>query len=278
MGIFKEIGLSEKELKVYLFLAKSGPCKARDISQSLELERVQLYRMLKHLQNRGMIESFFEHPTRFKAISFTKIMDRLIKEKKDEAKFLESHKNKVMSQLKKLRVEKNEKISEKFIVLEGRKIIYSKARELIQNATKSIVVVSSGLGVIQAYVGGLLEAGFSHHLRDKISWNFLTSLPTEKDRIELTFEVLKRAESANMVVKANIVDFIPNIFPRFIIKDFEELIFFLRPNEKMNSNPKNETGFWTDNLILVQAFKGYYEEMRRNSTPIQEKIKEIFLR
>ena len=271
--VLEELNVSEKEMEVYFFLNKSGPIKAKTISNSLGINRVQLYRIIKGLQKKGMIESSFEKPARFQSISFSRILNRMIKEKKDKVSLLENYKEIAVSQIDKIG-NNNVAISEKFLVLQGRKNIFAKARELIQEAKTTVIVVSSGFGIMQAFVAGLMEAGFSHPLRDKISWQFLTNSPTARDRVDLTIEMLKKAKEVKMKVESYIVDINPDLFPRFIIKDNEELVFFLHPNENATMNPKKESGFWTNNKVLVHAFLGYYQELRRKSACLRDEITE----
>ena len=53
LKMFHDIGVVEKDARVYLYLAKKGPSKASDISRTLRTGRVQIYRSLKNLQKRA---------------------------------------------------------------------------------------------------------------------------------------------------------------------------------------------------------------------------------
>ncbi len=88
------LGLSETEARVYIFLAKDGPHKGRDIAEALKLYKEQLYLSLKNLQNKGLVKASLEHPARFSSVPFENVLDsfkeaklgkaQLIEEKKDE--------------------------------------------------------------------------------------------------------------------------------------------------------------------------------------------------
>ena len=77
-GTIKEtldkIGLSEKQIEVYVFLGKVGPQKILDISKQLKMNKGQVYRILQTLQKKGAIESTLEHPKRFLAVSLEKVL------------------------------------------------------------------------------------------------------------------------------------------------------------------------------------------------------------
>ena len=59
-----------------------------ETSRALKISRVQLYRILKNLERKGMVESSFEYPTLFDAIPIGKVLDFLVNAKKEEARNL----------------------------------------------------------------------------------------------------------------------------------------------------------------------------------------------
>ena len=72
------LGLTQNESKVYLYLDKIGPKKAKEISQCLKLARTQTYHLLTTLQNKGLVTVIFDRPTKFEGIEFEKVLDILI--------------------------------------------------------------------------------------------------------------------------------------------------------------------------------------------------------
>ena len=91
------LGLKRTDAQVYVFLAKTGPQKARTIASQLGMYKQQLYRSLKTLQNKGMVNATFEHPACFSAVSLEKILDAFIEAKKKEAQRVEQNKNEILS-------------------------------------------------------------------------------------------------------------------------------------------------------------------------------------
>ena len=49
--ILKKLGLTKNESKVYAYLSKNGPTKAKIISQNQEIPRTQTYHLLNESQN-----------------------------------------------------------------------------------------------------------------------------------------------------------------------------------------------------------------------------------
>jgi sugar-specific transcriptional regulator TrmB len=270
--LLKEIGISEIESRVYLHLLKKSPAKASQISQALRISRVQLYRILKNLQRKGLVESSLEYPALFTAVPFKRLIDFLINAKKEEARNLEASKKDIVSQLDVYQPDSCELGSNKFMVLEGRGLIYSKITQMIQETKKTLFVVTSGTGVIEAYRSGLLEYGFNHPRRKEVHFRFLTSFSTIANNIEFTREMLKRAETNSLCLESRIITFGAELFPRFLIRDEDEVVVFLRPTKSNDSTDKNDAGLWTNNQVLVHAFMAFFEAMWRNSADIKERV------
>jgi predicted transcriptional regulator len=57
-----DLGLSNNDAKVYIFLATKAPQKANDIAEALRMNKQRLYPSLKNLQNRGIVNCSCEYP------------------------------------------------------------------------------------------------------------------------------------------------------------------------------------------------------------------------
>ena len=91
------LGLSEAEAEVYFFLAQTGPVKGRDIAKELKLYKQQVYRSLKKLRAKGMVNATSEHPARFSAVSLEKVLEQFMKAKMGQAKVLQASKEELLS-------------------------------------------------------------------------------------------------------------------------------------------------------------------------------------
>ena len=91
------LGLTEIDSEIYLLLAKGGTQKGRNIGEALNLYKQQLYRSLKRLQEKGMVNSTLERPARFSAVSLEKVLEFLIEAKKEQALALQENKEELLS-------------------------------------------------------------------------------------------------------------------------------------------------------------------------------------
>jgi sugar-specific transcriptional regulator TrmB len=91
------LGLSEVEAEVYLFLAQAGPVNGIDMAKTLKLHKHQVYLSLKSLQTRGMVRATHELTTQYAAVSLEKVLDQFMKEKKKQAKALQANREELLS-------------------------------------------------------------------------------------------------------------------------------------------------------------------------------------
>ena len=101
--IFKaliNLGLSETDAQVYIFLATKGPTKARNLIHNITVTKRQIYRSLKQLQNKGLINANDELPTKFSALPFEVVLDMLIKMKKEQAQDIKKRRKELLSSWK----------------------------------------------------------------------------------------------------------------------------------------------------------------------------------
>ncbi len=112
--ILKEIGLNEKEAKVYIALLKLGKSSTQIISKETGINRISLYDILNYLIEKGFANLIIENKIKhFFAISPKNILNK-IKEK--QKKFEE-----IVPELEKL--EKNEKKLSEVKIFQGEKVI-----------------------------------------------------------------------------------------------------------------------------------------------------------
>ena len=93
----ERIGLKSEEVEIYLLLIKNGSQKGSNIAKILKINRRQLYRSLKILQNKGMVKAISKSPAQFSAVSFDKVLDVFIRMNKAEANRIEQYKEELLS-------------------------------------------------------------------------------------------------------------------------------------------------------------------------------------
>ncbi len=92
-----DLGLTEIDAEIYLLLCREGSQKGSSIAEALKLYKQQLYRSLKRLQKKGVVNASLERPARFSAMSLEKVIDFLIETKKEQALALQESKKELLS-------------------------------------------------------------------------------------------------------------------------------------------------------------------------------------
>ncbi len=93
----ESLGLKRLDAEVYVYLVQNDPQKANDIAEALEMYKWQLYRSLRKLQCKGMVNANQEHPAWFSAVSLDKVLDRFMQVNREEANFIEDNREQIIS-------------------------------------------------------------------------------------------------------------------------------------------------------------------------------------
>lgn len=268
-GILASLGLTKIESDTYIFLARHGVLKCREISKGMKRHTAQVYRALKALQSKGLVESTLESPSRFTAVPFEKVIDLSIKIKHDEATAIEQEKEKVLSYWKHFGLPMKELSLERFLVIEGNNKIYSKIAQMAKETRRQFSAISSIQGIFRADQFGIFDTAFDHPHRSEIEFRFLTELPKENvSQLESFLETVSNSR-LNLKVRNSSIG---KLSPRLVVKDDEELLFFITPKSEPQTSSKDDVCFWTNCRALVKAFSSIFEDSWRNSIDINKKL------
>lgn len=91
------LGLSQREAEVYVYLASNGPQKAGNIAETLKLNKQHLQFTLKGLQNKRIIKATLKYSVQFSALPFEKALDLLAEAKRKETQRIEENKDELIA-------------------------------------------------------------------------------------------------------------------------------------------------------------------------------------
>jgi sugar-specific transcriptional regulator TrmB len=265
------LGFDQIDAQVYVHLAKKGVQKASEICKAAKLTKQQLYPSLKRLQSKGIVNSTIEHPARFSALPFEKVLDIFIKAKVEEIQTLQQSKAEILSNWQNLKLKDD--TSAKFTVIEGRTFIYSKIQQMLQETKDQVLAITTVPTLAQADQRDVFEVSYNHSLKSRMQFRFLSEL-SEKN-VHVVKALLKETANAKLKVEGRTPDLSVALFPQMLVRDMEEALFFTNPRTETSIIEKNDVCLWTDCKPLVKAFIAMFEELWRNSTDIREKIAEI---
>jgi sugar-specific transcriptional regulator TrmB len=268
--ILKDFGLTEREIDIYVFLAKHGVLKSIEVARQIRKDKAQVLRILKSLQSKGLVESTLEAPKRFSAVPLEKVLDAFVKAKRDEATLIENTKNELLLYWKSIGKTMPGTPLEKFVVIEGTNKIYSKISQMITETKKQLSTVSTVPGLLRADQMGLFDLVSSHPLRSEIQLRFLTEFAGQnQNAIKALFE---KASKASINFRGRNPDLGLKPFPRMVLRDDEEVLLFITPQAIASRAKQVDTGIWTNCKTLVKTFASIFEDLWRNATDTQQEI------
>ncbi len=267
--VLRNLGLTDTEAEVNIFLAKRGVLKCSEVAKQMKKDRAQALRILKSLQSKGLAEATLEVPTRYAPVPFEQVIDLSIKAKKDEAALMENTRNELLNYWKKIGKSVTEPLPDKFMVIEGDKI-YAKIAQMIKETKNQLSSIFTGPDLSRGIQLGLFEAISHHPLKSKIQFRFLTEL--SEQNVTTVKSLLERALKADVNFKGRNPELGLRLFPRMVIRDNVEILFFIRPKTATESG---DLSLWTNCTDLVQSFSVVFEDSWTNSKDVRERIMEI---
>lgn len=251
----QKLGLSKNEIRVYLYLARSGMLKASEISEIISLHRTETYRILRDLEKTGLVSSVFEKPLKFVATPFEKALDILIKSKKLRLELLERKKRDLVDlwvSLPKAEVEYVKK--EVFQVLEGEEQIDLKSEEILSKTQKEIWVFASDSDISRFY-----HSAFLDKLERMAKKNYSVKLLTNNSPKSSFFvKKLKLNDIRNSTA-------CPSDLPSFIIADHEQLLFLINKSSGQDGEAEEKkeklAALWTNYEAFIKALGVLFNEL-----------------
>ncbi len=266
-----DLGFDLADAQVYVFLAKRGAQKASSVYQALKMNKQQLYPCLKKLQSKGIVTSSVEHPAKFSAIPFEQVLDLFIKAKMEEARSISQKKQEILANWQTLQISEGSGTG-RFTVIEGRKYIYSRIQQMVKETTSQLSCIFSVAGLVRIDQFGLFQS-IAENIKPKIQFRFLTEL--SDDNKNAMKNLLREIDELRISCVGRIPQIGLPLFPRVVIRDDQEAIFFISPRTETPSTEQDDVGLWTNCFSLVCAFKGIFDQLWSNSNDIREKIAEI---
>jgi sugar-specific transcriptional regulator TrmB len=172
------LGLSKREIQVYMFLAKSGVQSTSFVAKRLKMERVQAYRTFKKLQEKGYIEATLERPTRFSIVPFEALVDSFINAKKNEVSNLNDQKQDLLKAWQSISAPESEYPVAKFSIITGKKKIHSKMLNMIEESKAQVTILTTALGFVQEDIAGIFDSAVTLTNERKVQFQIITDITT----------------------------------------------------------------------------------------------------
>jgi len=267
------LGLSKREIQVYMFLAKSGVQSTSFVAKRLKMERVQAYRTFKKLQEKGFIEATLERPTRFTIVPFEALVDSFISTKKNEVISLNDQKQDLLTAWQSISAPESEYPVAKFSIITGKKKIHSKMLSMIDEAKSEVIVLTTTLGFIQEDIAGIFDSAIDSSQEKTLQFQVITEISPENLKVVERVERTINEDKLNL--KLRHVGMSSKFFPRFLIKDEEEAILYAPFGNEASVLNLEDEGLWINDKMFISVLKAFFVQMWQSGIDASRRIDEL---
>ncbi len=251
----KEFGLNSYEAKIWTALLSRGISTAGELSDIANVPRSRSYDVLESLERKGFIIMKLGKPIKYIAISPSEVLDRVKKQVKEDAtskiSILEEIKDsKIIDELNLLHTEGVAMMEPTDFsgALKGRSNLYHHYDSLINNAEKSLLLMTTSAGLkrkSEMFYKGLKKA------KDRgVSIRILAPLTNES------------ASAAQKLGEVATVKHTDKIQTRFLIADGKELAFTMLDDKKVHSS--YDHGIWVNTPFFVGSLQAMFSSVWDN--------------
>ncbi|MFX1301034.1 MAG: TrmB family transcriptional regulator [Promethearchaeota archaeon] len=266
----RSFGVTEKETEVYILLAKKGIHKTGYIAKQLRTNSGLVYRILKSLQKKGLVEATLEYPTRYTAVPLEKVIDVFIKSKRDEVAQIEKAKKDLLSDWKKISQSELESSIEKLAIIEGNKKIHNKMSHMIKETKNQFSMALTVSDLFRAEQSGVFDFANKHPMKSKIHFRIIT--PLSKQNLKAA-KLLKTKLKPEIHFKGTNPSLGSPRFSRMAIQDDDEIILFMSDKESLKDG--REVCLCTNCQSIIDAFSVVFEDFWKDSADFEDRISEI---
>jgi sugar-specific transcriptional regulator TrmB len=261
----EEFGMTENQIRIYCFLAHTGPQKATTIAKNLKMHKMQVYRDLDVLGRQGIIHLAFVEPKQFAASNIEDLIDERIQQFNSDLEILAAQKKRIVNDWRTCLKQKTHLKIEKFAILQGEKKLKAAVDGLRNRAQQELCCLIP----LKTLVKNNLLGHHDKIMMGKVRFQYrvLTKFPEEV--IPKCRNVLHRLSQCKNV-EVHFTDDELDPFPSFGLIDSEEIVL-------ITDHPKNLdfSSLWTNNKIIVGLIKNYFEKLWANSSDVQTFLSEL---
>ena len=248
VSYLEDFGLTEKEAKIYYILSRLGSASANEISSATQYNRLQTYRSVKGLLDRGLVEISLERPRRYTPLKIEHAISLLEQEAANRIVQLESKKPLLLQKWSEMKDFPVSRGSCTFRIIQGTKNVFKFAIMLFDSAEKDIDIAIKGNEITRWII---------ENVDDSLQ---------KKTSKQVNIHVISESDNHNIAALQRFLEFCDlryvshlNTVPLLLI-DGKEVLICLNGNKQ--GIPEN--AIWTNHPELVGMLTGFFNIMWGN--------------
>ncbi len=260
LSYLQDLGLTEKEAKVFFVLSKTGSATAPEVASMTEFSRLQSYRAIKGLLDKGLVEMSLDRPRRFTPLKIEQVLNLLRQEA--ERKILDFE-DKAPLLLKEWKSEGDlqfDKTKYSFRIIQGHKNVLKFRLMLCETAKKEISATMKPNDLMKLMIDGADDV-FERLASNNVSFRGLSEVNEfnlDASKRFLEFSRLQHTENSDLV-------------PFTIIDQQEALVCLSRDG----TGDVPENAIWTNHPEIVKILMENFEALWSQSQNAKKRVLEI---
>jgi sugar-specific transcriptional regulator TrmB len=256
-------GLVENEVEVYFFLVKTGSCPGGIVARRLGTNRMSVYRTLKTLEEKGLIESTVERPSRSVALPVVDFLNRFIEESKTRTTSLERNKGEIVGYCERLQKAGLSVEEPRFRIVQGRKHIFDQICKMLEAARKETCIVQTRNGLYR-----YIYAGIDDKLKELYNKGVDVKVLTQVDEsgVEAVKNYLNFAQVRHAALESTM---------RVILVDEAEALTTFTRDDSMSLTTEKDTAMWVRASDYAKSMKVFFEAIWKDGVLARQRLAEI---
>jgi sugar-specific transcriptional regulator TrmB len=263
VGFLKDLGLNEREIKIYLVILKTGSVSAGELASYLQLSRLEVYRALEKLIDKDLIEGAEGRPKRYSAAKIESVLNGRIQESKEGTAKMERERASLIEEASQFDRGKPQSLSTNFRLIHGRKNIFRFAGKLYDSAQTEICSMDTGIELIRCIDFGLDDVQESCAKRG-VTVRKITDI--NERNLEAAERFLEFCELRHSSLHS---------IARIYIVDEEEVMFYPASGDDTSWGGEHEICLWTTNREFARLIKRSFEAAWEAASDGRIRIREI---
>jgi sugar-specific transcriptional regulator TrmB len=247
ISTLKDLGLTNVQAKIYLALTKSTTINVAAISKLSNIQRTDLYRALRELEEKGLVEREITHPISYKAVSLKEGVSTLLGEK-------EKKHSKLRKKAKKLR-KKSTFIDYSAADEQAKFTIVPKLR-VPRRISKAITQTEESINLVISRPSLLKRRLFFSTEIEKarskgVKWRYIVDKSCREEPFLKQLARLKEDPSCKIATLDNLPKTIIGIY------DQKQVLVFENATDSIGGS----AALWSNNESLVSIMTDYFERL-----------------
>jgi sugar-specific transcriptional regulator TrmB len=246
----KSFGFTRQEAEIYVFLTAMGPTPARVVARRFNINRMKAYRILKDLEDRGLIQRIVGRPVRFVAASPEDVLRRSIEETRQTLSGLEGDEKLVLEELARIRGQEQDVVEEpRFRIYQGRQQVYDFLGQMGDRVEMEMNLVTTSLDLLRLSLWGMDDRLIELSRGGR---RVRLLVPVDESNIGEVEKLAGHFEVRHISMETPM---------RFALVDDKEILTSVAMDDSMSMTTDDDTALWTNAPSFISAIKIFYDSL-----------------